>query len=264
MEKIKDFLANMTLQRLLPSIVVLVVGIVLIKLLLRLLDRSMGKSKLDKSAHPMIHAVVRALLYILLILIVVGQLGVDTSSLVALISVLTLAVSLALQGIFSNMVGGLVLLSTHPFKAGDFVEIAGQSGTISGVGFTYTTLLTPDGITVSIPNSAITSAQIVNYTTQGIRRVERTVSASYDAPVEDVKKALLVAAAQVPIVLADPAPFAGVESYGDSAIVYVLRFWVKADEYWDGFYQVGENISKSFHEAGIQMTYPHINVHMDR
>lgn len=263
MEKIKEFLASMTLQRLLPSIIVLAVGIVLIKLLLRLLDRSLDRSKLDKSAHPMIHAVVRSLLYILLILVVVGQLGVDTSSLVALISVLTLAVSLALQSIFSNMIGGLVLLSTHPFKAGDFVEIAGQAGTISGVGFTYTTLLTPDGRTVSIPNSAITSAQIVNYTTQGIRRVERMVSASYDAPVEDVKKALL-AAAQSPEVLSDPAPFAGVESYGDSAVVYALRFWVKADDYWAGYYTVGENISNAFHEAGIEMTFPHINVHLDR
>lgn len=263
MQALLSFLKKLTLSNLLPAIIVLVVGLVVIKLLLKMIDRSLAKSKLEKSAHPMIRSILRVLLYIILALIVATNLGFDMSSLVALFSVLTLAISLAVQDLLANVLGGLTILSTHPFKAGDYVEIAGKGGTVVGVGITYTILTTPDNLTVSIPNSAITAAQIVNYTQQGTRRAEFTVSASYDSAPEQVLAALL-RAADVPTVLPDPAPFAGLSSYGDSAIVYVLRIWATVEDYWTAYYQVNQNISKTFQAAGIEMTYPHLNVHLDK
>lgn len=257
------FFANLTLQRLLPSILILVVGILVIKLILKLVDRSLSNSKMEKSAHPMIRSILRIVLYFILILIIVSQLGVNVTSLVALASVLTLAISLSVQDMLANVFGGLTILSTHPFKAGDFVEVAGKTGTVTGVGVTYTTLTTPDNLIVSIPNRAITSAQIVNYTILGTRRVEFSVSASYDSDPSQVISALLQAA-NVPTSMFTPAPFAGVQSYGDSAIVYTLHVWTAAADYWTTYFDVNQNIFRIFKEHGIDMTYPHLNVHLDK
>lgn len=263
MTKIKEFLAAATLEKLLPGVITLVIGLLLVRLLLRLLDRSLERSRMERSAHPMIRSIIRILLYLILALVVAGQLGVDTSSLVALASVLTLAVSLAMQDILSNVIGGLIVLTTHPFKAGDFVEIGGKTGTVSGVGIAYTTLTTPENYTISIPNHAITTAQILNYSRQGTRRVEFLISVSYDCGPEAVKEALL-SAARYPTVLEAPAPFAGIQEYGDSAIVYVLQVWVAAPDYLPTYYAVNEAIGKSFRKAGLEMTYPHLNVHLDK
>ena len=263
MEKVKEFLAAVTLEKLVPGILTLVIGLLLVRLLLRLLDRSLERSHMERSAHPMIRSMVRFLLYLILALVVVGQLGVDTSGLVALASVLTLAVSLAMQDILSNVIGGPIVLTTHPFKAGDFVEIGGKTGTVSGVGIAYTVLTTPENHTISIPNHAITTAQIVNYSRQGTRRVDFLISASYDCDPGTVKEALY-SAARYPGVLDSPAPFAGIQEYGDSAIVYVLQTWTAARDYLAVYYGVNEAIGKAFREAGVEMTYPHLNVHLEQ
>ena len=176
---------------------------------------------------------------------------------------LTLAVSLAVQNALANVIGGFTLLYTHPFHSGDFVEIAGQSGTVKEIGLTYTKLATPDNKSVSIPNSAVTAAQIVNYSALGTRRVDLTVSASYDSPVDTVLASLLEAA-RVPTALDEPAPFAAVQEYGDSAIVYALKVWSTADDYWTTLFDVNKKVKEIFDEKGVVMTYPHLNVHLDR
>ena len=162
------------------------------------------------------------------------------------------------------MFGGFVLLSTHPFHAGDVVEVAGQSGVVQEIGLTYTKLTTADNKLVSIPNSAVTAAQIVNYTATGTRRIDIAVSASYKAPIDGVLEALRQAGASVPTVLEEKAPFAAVKNYGDSAIEYVLQVWSSADDYWSTLFAVNQNIKVKFDEAGIEMTYPHLNVHLDK
>ena len=198
----------------------------------------------------------------LLALTLAPKLGIDVTGLVAFASVASLAISLSLQGALSNIVSGFSLLSNHPFKAGDFVEIAGQSGVIQAIDITYTKLSTADNKIISIPNSAVVAAQIVNYTTSGTRRVDLSVTASYDAPAAAVKEALLEAA-NVSTTLFEPAPFVGVKNYGDSAIEYVLQVWTTAEDYWPTFYTVNERIKEEFDKAGIEMTYPHLNVHMN-
>ena len=251
------------LANLLPTALILVAGMFIIKAVLKVLQGLLDKSKLEKAAHSLILSVARVVMYVLLALIVADKLGVDVSGIIALASVLTLAVSLAVENALANVIGGFTLLYTQPFHSGDFVEIAGQSGTVREIGLTYTKLATADNKEISIPNSAVTSAQIVNFSVTGKRRVDVTVSASYDAPLDSVLEALREAA-QLPTVLQETAPFAAVKGYGDSAIEYVVQVWCGSDDYWTTLFDLNKNIKVCFDGKGIQMTYPHLNVHLDR
>ena len=240
----------------------LVVGILLIKAVLRLLRKALEKTRLEKAAYGLILSLTKIGLYLLLGLSLAAGLGIDVTGVVALASVLTLAVSLALQNMLANVLGGFALLTTHPFHSGDFVDIGDQSGTVTAIDMTYTRLMTPDNKVVCIPNSTVMSATVVNYSAGGIRRAELKISAGYDAPTQKVIDALVLAAT-VDNALLEPAPFAAVESYGDNAIQYILRFWAKTPEYWDVYFQVNQRVKTVFDEQGIQMTYPHLNVHLD-
>ena len=250
-------------SQLVPALLITVAGIWIIKAVLRILRGILDKSKLEKAAHSLIMSVARVVMYVLLALIVASRLGVDVSGIIALASVLTLAVSLAVENALANVFGGFTLLYTQPFHSGDFVEIAGQSGTVQEIGLTYTKLATADNKMISIPNSAVTAAQIINYSVTGTRRVDISVTASYDAPVKKVLQAL-IEAADVPTAMQNPAPFAAVQNYGESAIGYVLQVWTAGDNYWTTLFEVNKNIKVCFDRNGIEMTYPHLNVHLER
>ena len=241
----------------------LVIGILIIRFVVKTLRSVLEKSKLEKAAHSLIVSIVKVVLYVLLGLMIASHLGVDVTGVVALASVLTLAVSLSLQNMLTNVFGGFTVLSNHPFRSGDYVDIGGQSGTVEEISMTYTRLATPDNKIIFIPNSAVVAAQIVNYSTAETRRVELTVSAAYGIPTQKVIETLLEAA-RVEKALPDPAPFAAVSAYGDSAITYVLRFWVKTPDYWDAYFQVNQRIGLCFEENNVEMTYPHLVVHMDK
>ena len=264
MTDIASLFANLALAQLLPALLVLVIGLIAIRFTVKLAEKALEKSKLEKAVHKLILSSAQILLLALLALIVASKLGLDVTGIIALASVATLAISLALQNALANVFGGFVLLSTHPFHAGDFVEVAGQSGVVKEIGLTYTKLTTADNKLVSIPNSAVTAAQIVNYTATGTRRIDITVSASYQSPIDGVLAALRQAGAEVPTVLENPAPFAAVKNYGDNAIEYVLQVWSTADNYWATLFAVNRNIKAQFDANGIEMTYPHLNVHLDK
>ena len=216
------------LNKVLHAVLVLVIGLLIIRVVTKLLQGGLEKSHLEKAAHS-----------------------------------LTLAVSLSLQNMLTNVIGGFTILSTHPFHSGDYVEIAGQSGTVQEINMTYTRLATFDNKLISIPNSAVVAAQIVNYSAADTRRVDIPVSASYDAPTQKVIDAL-VQAGTMDNVLLTPAPSACVSSYGDSAIAYTLRVWAKTEDYWDVYFALTQRVKDVFDEQGIAMTYPHLNVHLDK
>ena len=263
MEQILESLKHLAWNQILPAIIITVVGLLVIRILMNLVNRTLERSKLEKAAYSLIKSLARVVCYLLLALIVASSLNIDVTGVVALASVVTLAISLSLQNALTNVIGGFTLLSTHPFKSGDFVEVAGQAGTVSEVGIMYTKLITPDNKIVSIPNSAVVGAQIVNYTAAGTRRLDINVTASYDAPAEKVVQALLEAA-KLEQVLPDPAPFAALTEYGDSAISYTLRVWVSAADYWDVNFAILRRVREQFDASGIEMTYPHLNVHLDK
>lgn len=265
-EKIKGWISmfgTFIMNNLFPAIVVGVIGWLVVRFVKKLLDKTLEKSPLEKTAHGLLKSVANIVLYVLLGLMIASTLGIDVSGVVALASVLSLAVSLSLQELLGNVIGGFTLLYTKPFTSGDFVEIAGQCGTVKEVGIAYTKLATPDNKTVSLPNSAVVAAQIINYTANGTRRVDIKVSASYDSPIDDVLEALKEAA-RVPTALADMEPFAGVKNYGDHAIEYELQLWSAASDFLPTTFAVNKRIKEVFDERGIQMTRPHLNVHLDK
>lgn len=263
---LKEFftaLGTGALDKVLHAVLVLVIGLLIIRVVTKLLQGGLEKSHLEKAAHSLILSLAKVAMYILLGLSVASSLDIDVTGIVALASVLTLAVSLSLQNMLTNVIGGFTILSTHPFHSGDYVEIAGQSGTVQEINMTYTRLATFDNKLISIPNSAVVAAQIVNYSAADTRRVDIPVSASYDAPTQKVIDAL-VQAGTMDNVLLTPAPSACVSSYGDSAIAYTLRVWVKTEDYWDVYFALTQRVKDVFDEQGITMTYPHLNVHLDK
>lgn len=255
--------SSYTLYHLLPAIFILVVGILLVKIVMRILNKAFGRSKLEKAAVTLVTSVIRIAMILLVTLIAASSLGIDVTGVVALASVLTLALSLSVQDALTNLIGGFTLLCTKPFQIDDYVEIGGQCGTVQQIGLTYTKLLSPDRKTISMPNSTVVSAQIINYTVEGSRRVDITIQVSYDDDPELVIEALKEAA-KVPTAFEDPAPYAALAAYNDSTIGYILQVWTSASTYVGTLHAVNKNIRTVFKEKGITMTYPHLNVHLDK
>ena len=265
----QQFLAWVTTQGqnllsvVLKTVIIAVIGYLVIRIVLRMLTRILEKSKLEKAAHSLIKTLAKTVLYVLFGLILASSLGIDVTGIVALASIVTLALSLALQNMLTNVIGGFTLLYTHPFRSGDYVEIASQSGTVQEVGIAYTKLTTPDNKLVSIPNSAVVAAEIVNYSITGIRRVDIPVQVAWGSDPEQVVAALL-AVAEEPRVLRDPAPFAALNTYEDSTMAFVLRVWTKAEDYWDVYFYAMNQILRELDARNIEITYPHLNVHLDK
>ena len=247
---------------LVPAIIILLAGLVIIHMIKRVLTTMLEKAKLEKAAHSLILSVASIAMYIILGLIIAAKLGIDVTSLVALASVLTLAISLAVQNMLANVFGGFTLLSTDPFHSGDYVEIAGQAGTVQEINMTYTKLTTPDNKLISIPNSSVVAAQIVNYSAAETRRVAVDINVPYDVQPQKVIDALVLAGT-VDNALLDPAPAAVVTGYGESAMQYSLRIWVKNADYWDVNFLVNQRIKTIFDEQHIPIACPKIRVQME-
>ena len=252
-------LGSFTLSALLGAVVTFCICVIAMRLILSLLRRMLDKTRLDATLRKYALGAVRLVLWVIIVLIVADQLGIPVTSLVALLSVVSLAVSLAVQSVLSNIAGGLVILVTKPFQLGDLVETADGLGTVKEISLTFTKLETPDGLWLMTPNSVLSSGKITNYTALGRRRAEIRVGASYDAAVSDVRAACLDAAARVPGVLPDPAPIVYVDSYGESSISYIVRVWCRSEDYTDVYYGLTEGLKAAFDEHGVEMPYNHLN-----
>ena len=261
-EELWNSLRQITASKVFSAVIAAIICLIVIKILLKLLDRAQKRSRLDPSLQTLLRNLLQGGLWFVAAIIVLERLGIEVTSLVAVLSVIGLAFSLALQNFLSNLAGGMQLLASHPFKPGDFVEAGGCSGTVTEVGMFYTKLTSPDNKLIHIPNSTIMSANVINYSAQGTRRVEVKVSASYDAPTEQVLAVLKGLVENHPLALADPVPQVHVDNYGDNAIGYVARVWCAADDYWTVYFDLMDGLKLAFDAAGVEMTYPHVNVHM--
>ncbi len=253
---------NLSLSSVIKIAVLIIILIVLVKLLIKLSERLIERSRIDKSLHGFLRTSIRIVLYFLAATIVAGSLHVDVTSLIAVLSVAGLAVSLALQGALSNLASGLVILTTRPLQVGDYVSVGDCEGFVEEISMTYTKLAAYDRRKIFIPNSTVTSSNVVNYTLEGRRRVELTVTASYSSDMDTVKRALQEAVDAVPGFYDDPPVFIHVTAYQESAVAYTVRAWCSNDDYWDNYYGLLEEIKRSFDRNGVEMTYPHLNVHM--
>ncbi|MBR3560701.1 MAG: mechanosensitive ion channel family protein [Oscillospiraceae bacterium] len=254
----------LTLAAAVKALAALLIGIVLIRVFLSLFDRAMEHSEKLSPLKKHVRPIVKGLLALLLALVVLDSLGVQVTSLIALLSVAGLAVSLALQNSLANIAGGIMILTAQPYGIGDYVSIDGTEGTVDFIRLSHTKLHTPDNKEVQIPNSTVAGATITNYNRLGRRRLDLTFTASYDAPTEDVYAALRDAMARFAQILPDPAPEVHVKDYGASSIAYLARMWVPAADYWTVNWGVIEAVRETFAAHNVEMTYDHLNVHMEK
>lgn len=257
-----DSIKNITASSIFNAVLVAAACLVAMKLLLKVLDRALGRSKLDAPLKTLLRTLAKAGLWFVTVIIVMECLNIKATSLVAVLSVVGLAFSLALQSFLSNAAGGMQILASHPFSEGDFVEAGGCSGTVEEIGLFYTKLTTPDNKLVQMPNSSIVTANITNFSQQPTRRVELRVSASYDAAPDRVIALLARMAAEHPLILDDPNQMIHVDGYGGSAVQYVMRVWCANADYWTVYYDLMDGFKAAFDAAGIEMTYPHLNIHL--
>ena len=255
-------LGALTLDKVVHVLLLILVGVVVIRVVLKLLDRVLARSKSLKSLSHYIHSVAKISMAFILVLMVAEDVGIHTTSLVAMLSVAGLAVSLALQNTLSNVAGGIMLLVTTPFQVGDYVEADGISGTVHAIDLSYTAILTIDGKEIFVPNSQLSGTKIVNYTVLGRRRVDLNFTASYDAPTATVKQAIGEVLEDIPQIITDPAPEIHLSDYQASSIQYVVRAWTTAADYWTVYYAIQEGVREAFDRHGVEMTYDHLNVHI--
>ena len=255
-------LKSMDLKRILTILILLGACMVLMKVLLRLLDRSFRRLEVEKSLHTFVRAALRVVLWLITLCVVLGYMGIEMTSIIAVLSVLGLALSLAIQGALSNLAGGIQLLVSKPFKADDYIEAGAVSGTVVAVGLVYTQLRTIDNKIISIPNGTIAGQTITNYNTQEQRRVELKFGVSYDDSPEKVIACIRSVIAAHPKALSDPEPFVRLTAYLDSSVEYTLRVWALTADYWDLYFDLLEQIGAAFVQEGIDITYNHLNVHV--
>lgn len=255
-------LGNLPLSTILSAAVTLLVCLVVVHILGKLLRRLLSRTRLDERIQRYALAGAKLVLYIVTVVIVAESLNISMTSLVALLSVGSLGITLAAEDILGNVAGGLVILSSRPFSIGDFVEASGTSGTVYEISLNHTKLVTADGHLVMLPNKELASSQMINYTTLGRRRAVQKVTASYDAPTETVKSACMAAVAMTENVLEDPAPTVYLTAYKESSIEYTVYCWAAPENYWQVYLSLGENLRTTFAQAGVEMTYDHLNVHI--
>lgn len=255
-------IGEFSLGRLCSSGLTLLICLLVTHLTVKLLRRLLGKASLDERIRKYILAALKLILYLVTALIVIDSLGVPVTSLVALLSVGSLGVTLAAEDILGNVAGGLVILSSHPFSLGDYVEASGTSGTVSEITLNHTKLVTPDGLLVMLPNKELASSKMINYSTLGRRRVSQVIHASYDAPTDTVKTACAMAFRRTEHLLDDPAPSVHLTAYGDSSIEYTLYCWTTPEDFLTVRWDLGEYLRDSFADCGVEMTYQHLNVHL--
>lgn len=257
----QEFLMAFGLKAL-AAIAILIVGRWAAKWLRRVVERLLERGKTD----PMIISFVSSIAYIGIMVFVViaalGQLGIQTTSFIAIIGAAGLAIGLALQGSLANFAAGFLMIIFRPFKVGDFIEGAGVAGTVDSIQIFTTTLRTPDNKLIIIPNAKLSGDNITNYSTAETRRVELTVGAAYESDVRHVRKVLEGIVADDSRILPDPAPFIGISELGDNSVNFVVRVWTQSADFWGVHFDMTERVKLRFDEEGIGIPYPQRDVHI--
>ena len=257
----KDFLIQYG-PRVLAAIALFFFGKMLAKWLRRVVVRLMNKAEMD----PMVTGFVASMVYIGLMVFVVmaalGQVGIQTTSFLAILGAAGLAIGLALQGSLANFAAGFLLIVFRPFKVGDVIEAAGVTGKVDLIQIFTTTLRTPDNKTIIVPNAKLGNDNIINYSTQKTRRVDLVVGISYDADIKQARDILQDIVDSDERILRDPEPLIVVGELADSSVNFFVRVWVQSGDYWSVYYDANEKVKLRLDEAGIGIPYPQRDVHL--
>ena len=248
-------------KSILLAILIFVVGRYLIKFINRMIGRMMERKKVEPTIQSFLKSFINVLLTILLIITTVSALGVNTTSFAALLASAGVAVGMALSGNLQNLAGGIILLLFKPYKVGDYIEAQGVSGTVKEIQIFHTIILTVDNKQVYVPNGALSSGSVTNYSSEPLRRVDLTVSVEYGTEVEVVKQALEDIIKADDRILTDPKPFVALGNLASSSIDFTVRTWVKGADYWPVYFDLTRNVYQEFNQRGINFPFPQIQVH---
>ena len=248
--------------KVIAAVVVFVVGRWIAKGLTRFAETLMHKRQVDPTIVSFVANMTYIALLVFVVLAALGQLGIQTTSFIAVIGAAGLAIGLALQGSLANFAAGFLMIIFRPFKVGDYIEGAGVAGTVEAIQIFTTQLKTPDNKTVIIPNASLTSDNITNWSVKGTRRVDLVMGIGYGDDIDKARTIMADILAKDERVLKDPAPKIAVVELADSSVNFVVRPWVKSEHYWDVYFDATENIKKSFDAQGISIPFPQRDVHM--
>lgn len=244
------------------AVIVFVVGRLVINLLNKLVKNLLIKRNFDPSVKSFVGSLVNVTLTILLIISIVGALGVQTTSFAALLASAGVAVGMALSGNLSNFAGGLIVLLFKPYKVGDFIDYQGQSGTVREIQMFHTILKTTDNKMIYIPNGALSSGVIVNYSNQQTRRIDWVFGVDYGTDYEHVKQVIEKVLANEPRILQEPEkPFVALTALADSSVNILVRVWVSSPDYWSVYFDMNKTIYETFNKEGINFPFPQLTVH---
>lgn len=248
--------------KLLGALLVLLIGLQLIHWFSKWFRGFLEKRNLEASLRPFLRTMLVTLLKVLLVISVMGMVGIQMTSFIAILGAAGLAVGLALSGTLQNFAGGVVLLIFKPFKVGDFISAEGFTGTVSEIQIFVTTLRTPDNKTIIIPNSGLSTGSLTNFSAQETRRVDWTFGIAYGDSYEKAKSVLLRLVEEDQRILKDPEPFIALSELGDSSVNITLRVWVNTADYWAVFFWMNERVYKVFAEEGLNIPFPQMDVHL--
>ncbi|GMM67782.1 small-conductance mechanosensitive channel MscS [Alteromonas sp. MTD1] len=246
------------------AIAIYVIGRLVVGFLLSVFRRLMAKSKYDNMLVDFLESILSAILMLFVIVASLDQLGVDTTSLVAILGAAGLAIGLSLQDSLKNFAAGVMLLVFKPFKAGDFVEAAGTAGSVKKIGIFTSILNTPDNKEIIVPNGKIYGDNITNYSAKDTRRVDMVVGIGYDADLLKAKTILQEMVKEDERILDEPAPTVAVSELADSSVNFVVRPWVNSPDFWAVKWDFTEKVKLRFDEEGISIPFPQMDVHLHK
>jgi len=261
LKKITDFGFEYA-PKLIGGLIVLFLGLWITKLITKGVAKSLAKSSIDQSLVPFLKSLTNIVLKALVIITVMGMIGIEMTSFVAIIGAAGLAVGLALSGTLQNFSGGVIILILKPFKIGDFIEAQGFSGTVKEISIFSTMLNTPDKKLVIIPNGPLSTGALINYSAEPLRRVDWTFGIAYGDDVEKFKKAINQFISEDERILKDPAGFIGLSELADSSVNFTVRVWVDSPDYWGVFFDMNEKVYTKFPDYDLNIPFPQMDVHV--
>ncbi len=246
------------------AIAIFAVGKIVIGILMKIVKKFFKRANIEISVQKFLISLIRAILYFILFIILCNQVGIQTTSFVALLSTASLTIGLALQGSFSNFAGGVLILLIKPFKVGDYIVdgSSGTEGTVQKIDLFYTMIVTPDNKLITIPNGNLSNTHITNASAFEKRRVDIAVGISYESDMEKAKETVRLVGMQEPAKLAEEDVFVGIKALAESEVTIVLRVWVKTQDYWDAYFRMNEQLKKELDKAGIEIPYNQLDVHV--
>ncbi len=266
-EGILDKITELTLSygpKLIGAIIVWIIGSMVVKAITNAFSKTLDKRQTDESLKPFLKSLVSVLLKTLLVVSVLGMLGVEMTSFIAILGAAGLAVGMALSGTLQNFAGGVIILLFKPFKVGDFIDAQGHKGVVKEIQIFNTILTEPDNKTVIIPNGGLSTGSMVNYSTEPQRRVDWTFGIGYGDNINDAKKVLQELIEKDHRILKTPEPFIAVSELADSSVNFAVRTWVKAEDYWGVYFDMNENVYNAFNKAGLNIPFPQMDLHVHK